>query len=370
MKILFMTTHCHLPLFRGGAELSTDNLAHRCVRAGHEPAVLSSLSNKKTWFALKSRVQAKLWGNGFALDTVYGYPVYRAWELTESMNKIIQHKNPDVAVIKSERGNAQLRDALAANLPVVCFVRDIEFDARDFDIPFVQRVHFITNSQFTARVLRDRTGLGSTVVTPLVEPDNYRNTAPGNAVLFINPHPLKGLDVALTLAEQCPDIPFIFVESWGILSDEEKKIIARRTAKLRNIEWLKPTGDMKSLYTRAKIVLAPSGAPYMGKPVNWIEAWGRIATEAHFSGIPVIASDQGGLPESVGSGGILVDTNADISLWKAALRSLWDDPQRYAEVSSQALKYSQRPEIRPDKLLEDFLAVCQAAASGQATVTQ
>lgn len=362
MKILFMTDHCHLPIFHGGAEVSTDNLAHRCVQAGHEPAVLSSQSIERNWFAIKSRIRAKLSGSGCALDKVCGYPVYRVWDPAGSINRIVRHARPDIAVIKSEKGNAQLRAALAAHLPVVCYLRDIDFDFQDEALPVLQRTHFIANSKFTARVFHDRTGHDSTVIPPLVEPENYRNDGPGASVLFINPNPLKGLDVALSLAEQCPDIPFIFVESWGKLSDEEQKISADRAAKLRNIEWLKPTGDMKSLYARAKIVLAPTGALYLGKPVNLVEAWGRIATEAHFSGIPVIASNQGGLVESVGPGGILVDPNADISIWKAALRSLWDDPQRYLEVSDQALKYSQRPEIDPQKLFEDFISVCHLAA--------
>jgi len=103
----------------------------------------------------------------------------------------------------------------------------------------------------------------------------------------------------------------------------------------------------------------------MGKPVDWIEAWGRVATEAHFSGIPVIASNQGGFPESVGPGGILVDPNASISEWKQALRGLWDDPQRYRELSALSLKYSQRPEIQQQKLFDEFIAVCQLAASRQ-----
>lgn len=363
-----MTSHSHLPIFRGGSELTTDNLAHRCIHAGHEPAVLSRLSRKKTWFLLKGRIKGKLSGNGFVLDHVCGYPVYRVWNYIEATNHIAQHSKADVAVIQAGEQNPLALAALAANIPVVFYLHDVEFNFQDEELPILEQAHFIANSKFTARVFHERTGRGSTIIPPLVEPENYRNAAPGDAVLVINPNPLKGLDVALTLAEQCPDIPFTLVESWG-LTEEVRNFSQARSAKLHNIEWLKPTGDMKSLYARAKIVLAPSGAPYMGKPVDWIEAWGRIATEAHFSGIPVIASNQGGLPESVGPGGILVDPNAGISIWKAALRSLWDDPQRYLEISDQALKYSQRPEIDPQKLFEDFISVCRSAVNSSDTKT-
>ena len=38
--------------------------------------------------------------------------------------------------------------------------------------------------------------------------------------------------------------------------------------------------------------------------------FGRIAVEPQFSGIPVVASDRGGLPEAVGPGGVLIDPAA------------------------------------------------------------
>lgn len=359
-----MTSHCHLPILFGGVELTTDNLAHRCMRAGHEVAVLSSLGKGNDWFSFISRVRTKFLPAGLAADSVCGYPVHRVWDPVKSIGDIALYRKPDVAVIQFGAQNSLAHAALAAHIPIVYYLHDTRFDFKAADRPILEQGRFIANSGFTARALHARTGCNSVIIPPLVEPENYRNDAPGGTVLFVNPNPLKGLDVALTLAEQCPDIPFIFVENWGKLSDEEQKISAGRAAKLRNIEWLKPTGDMKSLYARAKIVLAPSGAPHMGKPVDWIESWGRIATEAHFSGIPVIASRQGGLIESVGPGGILVDTNAEMSVWKAALRSLWDDPQRYCEVSDQARRYSQRPENQPQKLFEDFIAVCRLAVNG------
>jgi len=367
MKLLFLTSNSFLPSLRGGSELSMDNLAHNCIRVGHEPIVLSSFSKTKSWFELKSRACAKFSPNGFALDHVCGYPVYRVWNPVATVDYIVQHNKPDVAVIHAGgQKNLLAHAALAAHVPTVYYLRDISFTFHEEDRPVLEQAQFIANSNFTANIFRERTGRECAIIPPLVEPDNYRNNAPGNSVLFVNPHPWKGLDVVLTLAEQCPDIPFVFVENWEV-SEEEKRASIQRKAKLRNVEWLKPTGDMKSLYARAKIVLAPSGAPYMGKPVNFVEAWGRIATEAHFSGIPVIASNQGGLPESVGPGGTLIDTDAEISVWKAALRSLWDDPQRYLEVSLQALKYSQRPEISPQKLFDEFISICQLAINKQSS---
>ena len=78
--------------------------------------------------------------------------------------------------------------------------------------------------------------------------------------------------------------------------------------------------DMRRFYRTAKVLLVPSRCN---------EAWGRVVTEAHFSGIPTLASDRGGLRESVGPGGILIDPDDDFSVWVEALSRLWDNRKEY-----------------------------------------
>ena len=82
-------------------------------------------------------------------------------------------------------------------------------------------------------------------------------------------------------------------------------------------------------------------------PSTFEETFGRVATEAQASGIPVISSARGGLPETVGPGGILLDPNGPIDAWVKAIRKLWQDDTYYAEISAAALTHSQRPEITP-----------------------
>ena len=78
-------------------------------------------------------------------------------------------------------------------------------------------------------------------------------------------------------------------------------------------------------------------------------------TEAQLSGIPVLASAIGGLPESVGPGGILVPRGSDIEVWNEHLRRLWSSDAEYARYRRLALDHSQRPEIDHDRLLNRFL---------------
>jgi glycosyltransferase involved in cell wall biosynthesis len=63
-------------------------------------------------------------------------------------------------------------------------------------------------------------------------------------------------------------------------------------------------------------------------PSQWQEPFGRIVLEAMYCGIPVIASRTGGLAESVGKGGILVDDFTDVTSWTQAIVTLDDTKQR------------------------------------------
>ena len=75
------------------------------------------------------------------------------------------------------------------------------------------------------------------------------------------------------------------------------------------------------------------------------------------SGIPVLASRVGGLTESVGGGGILVDGNAELSDWDAALARMWDDPAEYGRFSKFALEHSRRADFQPTAIATRLLGV-------------
>jgi glycosyltransferase involved in cell wall biosynthesis len=94
---------------------------------------------------------------------------------------------------------------------------------------------------------------------------------------------------------------------------------------------------MTKIYGECKILLVPS---------VWEEAYGRVVTEAQISGIPVVASDRGGLPEAVGPGGILIGLDRPIDDWGAVVRKLWSDKECYAQLSVAAMAHAERPENR------------------------
>lgn len=83
-----------------------------------------------------------------------------------------------------------------------------------------------------------------------------------------------------------------------------------------------PHDELPALYRRFDVLVVPS-RPAPGV----LEQFGRVAVEAMSTGIPVVASALGALPEVVGEAGVLVPPE-DVDALAAALRALAADPDR------------------------------------------
>jgi glycosyltransferase involved in cell wall biosynthesis len=115
---------------------------------------------------------------------------------------------------------------------------------------------------------------------------------------------------------------------------------------------------MRKIYGKCKILLVPS---------LWNEGYGRVAHEAQISGIPVIASTRGGLPEAVGPGGLLLDPESPIENWVNALRSLWQNDDAYAKMSAVAKAYAERPEASFESHMNAWVTALQSAVNQQSS---
>ena len=347
MKILLANAHPYIPQMRGGAQSSMHDLAVEFARRGHEVGVLGGLTGEG-WIGLKSRVKLKLGRQNHVVDHGLGYPVYRAWFAWEAVADVARRMGADVVVPGSWLPLRFAQALAGVDTRVVIYLHNVEVEELGGNPRDLKGVSYVANSRFTADRWKDLLGIRSDVVYPLIRRENYQTETTRENVTFINPHPKKGVEIALGVAERCPEIPFVFVEAWG-LPPEVRESLLKRLFTLSNVTLRPPTRDMKSVYGRARIVIAPS---------QWEEAFGRVAVEPQFSGIPVIASARGGLPEAVGPGGMLMDPGADADAWAQAVRRLWNDPALYAEKSRAARDYANRPEMNPsnqiDRLLEIF----------------
>ena len=351
MRVLFVSSLPYLPQGFGGTEASTHSLAMALKKRGCQVGVLAGL-RAGDWLWFRNRVASKLRGvDLYTMDKFCGYPVFRGWGETSGIPAVIDKFKPDIILLQICPLRIYSDFFISLGLPVIIFTRFA--NVLGGDLIEQPSLRYIANSGFMANWLRRGFGISAEIMPPLVFPERYRVHSSRERVLFVNPVAEKGVEISLRLAEERPDIPFDFVEGW-IWSSELRH--SERVRRAKNISWHKSRLDVRKFYGRAKLLLMPS---------QWEEAWGRVATEAQLSGIPVLASRIGGLPESVGPGGILVEPNAPLDDWLAALSRMWDDKQEYETLAQEALKYSQRPEIQPDLIVDRLvLSIREHAGRG------
>ncbi|MEM1428905.1 MAG: glycosyltransferase [Pseudomonadota bacterium] len=355
LRILFGSAHPYLPQMIGGAQTSTHQLVERLRERGHQVAVLAGLTGEG-WLGVQGRIRLKLGRKGYVCDTGLGYPVFRAWFAERAVADVVARFRADVAVFQS-RLPVQLAAAIdRRKVRTFLYLRNVETKDLGGALADIPGTRYIANSHFTARRFSETDGIESEVIYPLIAADRYAVTPTRKSVTFINPHPDKGADLAFDLARACPELPFTFVRGWG-LSDAEEAHLQRRLAETPNVTLLPSTDDMRSVYGDARIVLAPS---------QWEEAFGRVVAEAQVSGIPVLASDIGGLPEAVGPGGVLLPPDAPVSEWADALRGLWNDEVAYEATARAALTHASRPDLMPDYQIDRLLRTLGGAPVARA----
>jgi len=167
-------------------------------------------------------------------------------------------------------------------------------------------------------------------------------------VTFINPQPSKGMAVfariAVVLNERRPDIPLLVVEGRGT-SDALVRLPIDLSG-LSNLNRMANTPDPRNFYRVIRAVLVPS---------LWRESLGRVPMEAMANSIPVLASDRGALPETLGNAGFVITipdrfgpttlqipTAREVGPWVAVLEKLWDEPEFEARHRALARAEAQR----------------------------
>ncbi len=354
MKFLFVSGFQHLPQMYGGVMSNTHEIALELMRRGHDVSVAANLL-PNGYVGFSTRLMGRLNPKKQFADHVMGYPTYRRWNVVRALPSLVEAIRPDIAVVQPSQHIATARELNRLAVPVIVYFHDVLFDRMDGNPNELANATFLANSQFTARQYKKVYGIDSVVIPPVFKVENYLGRRRPRNVTFVNPQSFKGSDIALELVRRCPEIPFSFVESWE-LPKQQKELIHRQMEACPNLELSGCTMNMKGIYSRAKVVLIPSRLE---------EAWGRVASEAQFSGIPAVASNRGGLPEAVGPGGILLDPDGPIEDWVDAVRKLWHDDGYYAKLSAAALNYSKRAEINPDIQIGTLLTVADMAIRRQ-----
>jgi len=207
----------------------------------------------------------------------------------------------------------------------------------------------VVPSRYSADHYRAALGLECVVLLNLIDLERVRvGDHQPKYLTFVNPSPEKGVyafaRVADELGRRRPDIPVLVVESRGT----ERTLAACGLDLVRHgtVRLLSQTSDPRRFWRVTKVLAMPS---------LFRESQGMAAVEAMANGIPVVASDRGALPETLGAAGVVlslperltpataaVPTADEVSHWIDALTRFWDDPGSYREHRRRAFAEARR----------------------------
>jgi len=193
-------------------------------------------------------------------------------------------------------------------------------------------------------------------------------------ITMINPCAVKGLSIFLALARRFPAYHFGALPGWGTTAADRRDLEA-----CSNVELLRNAKNIDQVLKDTRILLVPS---------LWFEGFGLIVIEAMLRGIPVVASDSGGLPEAkLGTGFVIpvrpieryeaafddqglpraVLPEQDLAPWAAALEALSSDRDLYRRESAEAREAAAKfvTALRPSQLEQFLLALAPGQPARQ-----
>jgi glycosyltransferase involved in cell wall biosynthesis len=340
MKIAVLIRRLDSP---GGAEQSMQTLSKH-LSEQHDVEVFPLIKDDSTGsksFSLPLPRQLKMFG-GFM----------------EGMGKRkeLEGFEPDLILAQHELAYLGSWYSSKKDVPMIYFLRDYEnlYDKRFYgrykiDAAINHVFSYITE-RYTKKILDKSSGIiansnylgdryekhfniETETVYPFVNPKDYRVKETGEKILHVNPTEEKGIVITLEVAEKMPEEEFI------IAGTTKKDKIKQKMESLNNVEHLGYVEDMKEAYRQTKIALVPS---------KWEEPYGRIPVEAGASGIPTVATSNGGLPESVGNQKLLVDSE-EPEEFVEKIKHLKEDYEKFSEHARENTE-----EKRQEKQLEKF----------------
>lgn len=260
--------------------------------------------------------------------------IYEGVEVFPSTGHVDSYRWADIICTHLDFTQFSIMMAMQAKKPIIHFVHN--------DITYSS----ITNGFGKAAVVynsnwcKEKIGykLPSYTLHPPCDVDDYSVERTGESITLISLNERKGGYKLYEIAKAMPSHRFIGVigsyDNPGPLKLQQIEII-NLLMQLPNVEIVPNTPDILATYRRTKILLMPSD----------YESWGRTATEAMCSGIPVICTPTSGLKENCGDAAVYVGSplvefepgdaqvdTGEVSEWVAAIKKVEKDYEKYSLI--------------------------------------
>lgn len=250
----------------------------------------------------------------------------------QALFKALDTISPDIVITQLDGSEIVISAANARSIPSLLCITDAEQESLQKIVSkkSAQPSGIICVSHFVRKQIPVTINTPCTVFPPPIISSDYLTKKDNRQyITCINPVRLKGGEVLEKIIEAFPNQEFLIVKGWYDPIHDGFNF-----KKYRNVTIIKKQYSMKKIYAKTKILLIPS---------LWNEAIPRVAIEASLNGIPVIASDKGGISEALGKSGIYIHSPNSIPSWKKAISELLSNKKRYATLSrlakSQAKKF-------------------------------
>lgn len=264
----------------------------------------------------------------------YVYP-FRA------LARLLARTQPDVIYVEEEPASLALAQCalLKRRAKLICFTW--ENIARRVGVPGIERFNLsrcdgiIAGNAQAAQVMRAKNFSKPMVVTPQlgVDPELFQPRARADAARAFTVGYIgrfvaeKGVWTLLTAIADLPTAQLVLVGAGALRSEIERWIAARHLAARVRVVPAVPHEEIARVLNTFDVLVLPSQMT-----ATWKEQFGHVLIEAMASGVPVIGSNSGAIPEVIGDAGIIFP-EGDARALRDALATLQNDAVCRAQLA-------------------------------------